>query len=197
MSSFRSIPRRVPTLLALALVAPILAGSAQASPASGSASHDAAEHDSWDGPGRDGLPMFDADRFEARLDDRADRIADLLKLTDDQRATFDRLRADALEGARPKMERMRQMGDDLRQLLDSDAPDATQVGAKMIEIHQLREELKATKDGVEAELVKILTPEQRFALDALKEARHDADERGPHGPGPGFDQRFGDRRGHP
>ena len=133
-------------------------------------------HDSRGGIGED--PRWDADQLEDRLEFHAERIADLLELTADQRTAFDRIRADAFAAARPKIEQMRQEGDDLRELLDAERPDAATVGAKVIEIHRLREDVRATKKSVESELVKLLTPEQKFAFDALKEARDDFGERG-------------------
>ena len=142
---------------ALALASPALAGD---------------RHGFRDDPG------YDFDRLEDRLDERAERIADLLELTADQRAAFERLRYEALEGAQAEIERLRAAGEGMHQLLDSGTTDAARVGALAIEAHQLRNELKAAKESVERELVELLTEEQRFAFEALKEARHDLPGRG-------------------
>jgi Spy/CpxP family protein refolding chaperone len=136
--------------------------------------------------------MFDPEMMAEMFDARADRIAEILDLTADQRAAFEKLRTDALDAARPQLERMRQAGSELRELLDAGSSDAAQVGARMIEMHQLRGELRATRKSVEAELSKLLTSEQRFAFEALKEARHDFAAR--FGPGAERGHRFRDDR---
>jgi Spy/CpxP family protein refolding chaperone len=141
-----------------------------------------------------GGPLFDPEALAERFDERADRIDALLDLTDDQRAAFDRKRAEAFEDARPKVERMRSVGEELRELLDSGTTDAAQVGSRVIEMHRLKAELKATRETVESELVEILTEEQRFAFEALKEARHDLEERGARRFGHGARQFGAERR---
>ena len=176
ITGFRIIP-----LALLALAAP-----AFAIPDHGGRSADGPP--CFEGPG--GWATRDPGMIEDRRDERAERIADLLDLTEDQRAAFDKLRGDAFESARPKLDQLRSAHEELCRLLDSGSNDAQAVGSKMIEIRRLREELKATKDGVESELVKLLDSSQKFAFDALKEARHDFEERRFDR---GFD-RFGDRR---
>jgi Spy/CpxP family protein refolding chaperone len=134
------------------------------------------------GPGFGHGPFFDAEMLEERLDRHADRMARALDLTADQRAALDALRADRLDAVRPKLERMRDLGGELRSLLDAADPDPAVVGARVIELHGLRQELRAERETFDSELAKILTDEQRFAWDALREARgfgHD----GPGGPG--------------
>jgi Spy/CpxP family protein refolding chaperone len=142
-------------------------------------------------------PRFEPGRFEERLDARADRVAGLLDLTDDQRASFEALRARSLSGARAKLARMHDLGEELRALLDAAAPDATQVGAKAIALHRLREELRAGRESFEAEVAEILTAEQRFAFEALREARGELEERGPGGFRPRHRFERGDRRPEP
>jgi len=140
-------------------------------------------------------PRFDAGRLEERLEERSDRVADLLDLSADQRASFESLRERSLLDARAKMERMHELGDELRTLLDAAAPDATEVGAKAIALHRLREELSAGRDAFAAEVAKILTAEQRFAFEALQEARGEFEDRGPFRPRLRFER--GDRRPEP
>lgn len=192
MSSVR-MRRIVPALAAFVFAAPAFAapassGSSVRGPGCEHCSGPGGEHRR--GPGGPG-PMFDPERMEEFLDERADRIADLLDLTADQRAAFDAARTEALDAARPKMDRMRQLGDELRRMLDDGSTDAAQVGARVIEMHQLKGELRDARQSVESELSKLLTDEQRFAFDALKEARRDG--RGPHGfeRGHGFGHRPG------
>jgi len=161
----------VPTLLTLVLAAPALAG-----PGSGGYPN---RGDDRRGPGGPG-PMFDPEAMEELFDARADRIADLLHLDAEQRAAFDGLFADAKAAGRPKLDRMRQAGEELRAELDAAEPDAARVGAKVIEMHQLKGDLRAARKTIESELEKLLTEEQRFAFEALKEARKGGhDRRGP------------------
>lgn len=165
------------TLAALALAAPAVAGP-----------HG---RGGFGGPGRMGGPGFgDPEAMEERMDQRAERMAELLDLTADQKAAFDKLRAEEFERAKPKMERMRAAHEELRGLLDADTNDAAKVGALVIETHRLKGELKAAKDTVESELVKLLDDEQRFAFEALKESRkggHDRRGRGRRGGRGGWD----------
>src|SRR5512139_3943081 len=77
-----------PALLALVLATPALAGPGPG----GYPRHG----DDRRGPGGPG-PMFDPDVMEELFDARADRLAELLDLTADQRAAFDQARTDALE----------------------------------------------------------------------------------------------------
>jgi Spy/CpxP family protein refolding chaperone len=132
-------------------------------------------------------PGFDPEKMEERLDERADQLARALDLTAEQQAAFDRLRKEGFEAARPRIETARRLGDELRQMIESDRPDAATVGAKVIELHRLREELRKARESAETEIEKLLTPEQRFAFRALRELRDD----GPDGP------RFGRRPGGP
>ncbi len=167
----------VPALVTLALAAPALAGpGGGAYPARGPGAEPRG------GPGAEHRrgPMLDPELMEELFDERAERIAELLDLTAEQRAAFDKARTDGFDAARPKMERMRLAGDELRALLDSGSTDAAQVGAKVIAMHRLRGELQAERKAVEAELSKLLTDEQRFAYRALREAHRDARARGPH-----------------
>jgi Spy/CpxP family protein refolding chaperone len=163
----------VATLATLALVSPAFAGH--------------------DFRGRE--PRFDPGRFEERLEERSDRVAEPLELTDDQRASFEALRERSLRDARARMERMRELGEELRTLLDATAPDAARVGEKAIALHRLREELRTGRETFEAEVARILTAEQRFAFEALREARGDLEERGPFRPRHRFER--GDLRAEP
>jgi len=140
-------------------------------------------------PGRQGPfrgpggPDFDA--LGERLDQRAERLADALDLTADQRAAFDQLRDEAMAAAEPKLERMRAVGEELRTLLDSGTSDAEAVGRLVIEMHQLRTELHENREGVEQGLEALLTDAQKLALKAVKETRPRARRFEGGGPGPG------------
>lgn len=133
------------------------------------------------GPGGFGGPM-DFDALDERIEMRADRLADALDLTDDQRAAFTQLREEAMAAAQPKIERMRAGGEELRGLLDGGSQDAAAVGNLVLEMHRLRTELRASRDQVMSGLEALLTDTQKAALRAVQETR-------PRGP------RFGGERG--
>jgi len=133
------------------------------------------------GPGFEGL--------DERLDQRAERLADALDLTAEQRAAFDQLRDDAMAAAEPKMERMRTAGEELRTLLEADTGDATAVGNLVLEMHRLRAELRASRQQVEQGLEALLTDAQKLALNAVRETRprpRRFDGAGPGGPPPAW-----------
>ncbi len=130
---------------------------------------------------------FDPGRMEDRMDDRAEHLAKLLDLTPEQQAAFEKARDEGMSAARANLDKARLLGDELRVLLDGDRPDAAAVGAKVIELHQLRQQMRVTRANAEAELEKLLTTEQRFAFRALRELREERFEGGPgFGHGPGF-----------
>ena len=153
------------------------------------------------GPGGWGHgPGFDPERFEDRMDDRAEHLARLLDLTPEQQAAFARLRDEGLASARADRDRARLAADELRVLLDGERPDPAAVGAKVIELHQARERMRTARQSAAAELEKLLTPEQRFAFRALREARDERFEDGRgfgRGPGFGHGQGFGGPGGPP
>jgi Spy/CpxP family protein refolding chaperone len=183
------------TAVLLATTAPVVA-----SPGGGyGADRHAGPPGGFGGPGE----MFGGDpqTLIDRLSEHADRMADLLDLTADQRSAFDRLKQDSLDQVKTKLDAARADGDELRVLLDSSNPDPATVGAKAIALHQTRSDLRDLRKTFEDEFSKILTDQQRFAFEKLREARRfDSGPGGMHGPGgpggPGFGRRF-DRRPPP
>jgi len=159
------------TLLALALAAPVAAGAGE--PGRG--------HGPGFGPGFGPGALFDPEMLEERIERHAERLADALELTDAQRAAFDELREEGIGTAKTKLGEMRELGERLQALLDSASPDAAAVGAKVIALHELRQELRATRESFESEFAKLLTDEQKFAWDALRETRPGFGEDGPRG----------------
>lgn len=118
---------------------------------------------------------------EGFLEMRAERLADALELTAEQRATFERLRDGALAAAEPSRDRMRAAHEELRGLLDAESPVAAEVGAKMIEIHRLQSELRAAREKFERDFEATLTDAQKLAWKAVRETR----------PGERLRERFG------
>jgi Spy/CpxP family protein refolding chaperone len=148
------------------------------------------------GPGGPGPGGLDPERLDAFLEMRAERLAEALDLSADQRANFERLRGEMRASAEPSRERMRTVGEELRALLDADAPDAAQVGAKVIEMHRLRGELRAAREKLERDFEATLSEAQKLAWSAVKETRPGRHLRGRMGGGPG-DGPFGGPFGGP
>jgi len=143
------------------------------------------------GPGRGPGMGPGGGQFGGRFEQRAEHVAEALKLDATQRAAFDKLRTDGMAAARPKMEQMRTLHDEVRTLLEAGSTDAQLVGSKLIAAHQLGQELKAERQAAEAEFEKLLNPEQKFAWQALKDARGSRRDGFRHGRGgfrggPGF-----------
>lgn len=136
--------------------------------------------------GRPGAPGRGFGEPGARFERRAERVADLLKLDDTQRAAYERMRIAGGETAQPKLEQMRALHGELQALLEGGSTDARAIGEKTLALHQLRAELRAERQAAEAEFVALLNEQQRFAFEAFKESRQM--RRGRHGRhgGPGF-----------
>ena len=123
--------------------------------------------------------------------DRGGDLVDFLGLTDEQEEQWKAAHKAHFEGLRPTFEKIRDLRDQMKAELESEAPDATTVGGFMIQIHQLDADLEAGRDELEAAVREILTDEQETKLEAFKAANP-----GRRGFGPGGDW-GGPRRGHP
>lgn len=155
-----------------------------AAAASGLAAHDGGRAGERRDPG-------ETRRLEASVERRADRIAgriaEALELTAEQRAVFAALRAERREAARADGEAAREAGRALRELLESESPDARAIGERTIELHRLRARRDGARDDLRAELAQILTAEQLARLDAIEKLRPERGRRHERGPerGPG------------
>lgn len=99
-----------------------------------------------------------------------DRLARFLDLTAAQKTQVQQLQERTRESLEPLFTEHRQLREQVRSLLDSNA-DATTVGKAVIAAHQQGDRIRAARDQHEAELEALLTPEQRERWSALKEAR--------------------------
>jgi len=163
----------------------LLAGALAATLTSAALLAQAGFRDREPGSGPGFGPGPDLDRLEMMLDQRADRVADALELTRDQRAAFDELRRTRLDAAKPDLEALREGAEELRALLDGGSADATEVGERVIALRELRQRLRAEREGFERDFSNLLTEKQRFAWEALLRAR----------PGPDGDRSRGPRSG--
>ncbi len=98
-------------------------------------------------------------------------IADFLDLTADQvdqtKALLDELRTTVRPLREQETTLHRQLGD----LLEGADPDAAQVGALVIQIRGVRDQVKAARDGFDTAFTALLTPAQAERWEILKEVR--------------------------
>jgi Spy/CpxP family protein refolding chaperone len=122
--------------------------------------------------------------------DRGRDVTEFLGLTEEQREAWREAQRSHFEAQRPTFEKIREVREQLRNELESSSPDAATVGGYVISIHQLDDDVEASRDELENALREILTDEQRTRYDAWK-AAHPGPRRGSGPPG------HGPRHGHP
>ena len=105
-----------------------------------------------------------------------DRLASYLNLTEAQKTQVQQLQERTRESIEPLFAEHRQLREQVRSLLDSNA-DATTVGKAVIAAHQHGEKIRAAREQHEAELEALLTSEQRERWSTLKEARKERRDR--------------------
>jgi Spy/CpxP family protein refolding chaperone len=120
----------------------------------------------------------------------ADRMARVLDLSDDQKASFQK----ALEQQRPQMQTLHQQLRDNHQKLDDalkgDNPDPATVGQLVIQGQALMKKGRALRDQASQALRGLLTPEQQAKFDAMESLRQGGGFGPGRGPG-GFGHRGG------
>lgn len=144
------------------------------------------------GPGGPGGPPGDPQGVRGPGAFPLRALVEFLDLTEAQVEEARLLLEDLAADLRPLAEEARDLRQELVALLDSENPDPAAVGALVLEIHGIRDEMKAARDDFDAAFAALLTPEQLERWEILKEARrhfrgdgrHGRHGRGP-GPGPG------------
>lgn len=111
----------------------------------------------------------------------SERIAEALELTPEQRQAARAVRDEALQVARPKLEAVKGLHQELKALLEQSNPDPRAVGDKMISLHRVRQELKALREQSRERFVALLDANQKEKLEALEAMRPRPGRRG--GPG--------------
>jgi Spy/CpxP family protein refolding chaperone len=107
----------------------------------------------------------------AILGEHAKRVQDALELTEAQREAAKAIRNEALEAARPKLEQMRTLHQDLQKLLEAANPDTRAVGEKTLALHQLRKELASIREQALERFRALLDANQKEKLEALEALR--------------------------
>jgi Spy/CpxP family protein refolding chaperone len=115
---------------------------------------------------------------------RADRIAEVLELSDEQRSQWRNLHGELRATIGPLMEERRILHQQVRTALGSDSPDSCAIGELMVGIHNIGEEQRAAHDNMREQLTSILTPEQQAKFEALHELREERWRYGPMGDRP-------------
>ena len=115
------------------------------------------------GPGRKGMGMGRHGgggimRGLARLDLTEEQKAEVRRIMDARRPTFEALHARIEADARA-----------LRETADGSSPDPAAVGAAYLRVQADREALRAEKRAAMDQVRTILTPEQREKLDSMRE----------------------------
>jgi Spy/CpxP family protein refolding chaperone len=106
------------------------------------------------------------------------RIEAMLDLTDAQKASLKATREEQRRAADPIFEELRGIHEAIQQGLESETPDATALGDKLVAAHAARKRLDQLRAVGREKLVALLTDEQRQKLEAYEK------EHGPIG-GPG------------
>lgn len=96
-------------------------------------------------------------------------MAKALGLNDEQKAAAKKIHQDVAAKAKPLMEQQRQQWEDLHALLDSDNPDATEVGQRMIAAHAAGAQLKALHEEAMAKFKALLNADQQEKLQKFEE----------------------------
>lgn len=98
-------------------------------------------------------------------------LAAFLDLTDQQIEDARALLEDLAAEVRPQAEKARGVRRDLHALLETDGADLAEVGALVVELHGIRDEMRTARDGFAAAFSALLTPDQLERWEVLKDAR--------------------------
>jgi Spy/CpxP family protein refolding chaperone len=105
-----------------------------------------------------------------------DRIAEALKLTDAQKASWKELHEAHRAEMKDTFEEGRRLHEAVRAALGEPTPDAAKVGRAVIAVEKHRQRMEAGRRSLEEKLTALLVPEQKTRFETL---------RAMHGPGPG------------
>jgi len=127
--------------------------------------------------GGDG-PMLSDGMMERHAEHQAERLTRALDLTAAQQETLARLQDELETTIRPLGEAMRTAHEQLRALLDGNAPDPAAVGTQAIAIDRGRDGIEAARKKFEADFAATLTEAQRAIFRALREMRPEGERFG-------------------
>ena len=110
-------------------------------------------------------------------------LFEFLQLSEAQITAWESLVQSHRDANQPLQEQMRGLHEELRTALEADTKDANLIGSIMISIEELRDELMASRETLEASLEALLTPDQLIRYEAFRAAQAMFGLR--QGPGPG------------
>jgi len=111
----------------------------------------------------------------ARIEARLDRLARILQLTPEQRQRFDALRRATRDEMRARLDHARTLRAELRESMDAPQPNPQRVGATVIELRELRQDVGAARQGFVEKLSSILDQRQREVFAALRAGQRRGD----------------------
>ena len=112
------------------------------------------------------------------------RVAEFLGLSDEQRASWTQLHEEFRAALKPGFEQQRETARKLHEALQSEAPDAQEVGKLAIALSRHHKQVEKQHEALQQRLRALLTPEQQAKFDAAHALRP---RRGfGHGAGHGF-----------
>jgi len=134
------------------------------------------EDGEWGGWGADDHPRME--QFHER---RLERMADVLDLSAQQIEQWQEIFASRNVKREAEGSEIHALHEQIRALASADDPDVTAIGERVIEAHRLMEAAQAEREALHAELMSILTPEQKERFEVLQELRPERGEFGHRG----------------
>ena len=107
---------------------------------------------------------------ERRGEPRGEQLKMFLELTGEQMDQLKGLGQSSRESLMPLLQEMRQKKTQLRDAMEQESPDSAYVGQMIVDLKELREQLKAKRAENRDQALALLTPSQIDALGSLKQA---------------------------
>ena len=113
--------------------------------------------------------LFAAVAATAQPAQRLRELANYLQLTPDQIATWKNIQEETNPKLQPLRDHARDLGQQLKAALSATSPDATTVGKLTIELHGVREQMRAIREDARTKRLAVLTDAQKTKLANLEE----------------------------
>jgi len=128
------------------------------------------------------FPGDERPRHDRWQNDRLDRMAEYLELSDAQTVEWETITEQHTQAIRERWERVGTLRDEFEALADSQDPNLEQLGQVALDLHREMKTARASRGELHTDLEETLTPEQAERFAALREAREFAGGRGHRGP---------------
>jgi len=110
-------------------------------------------------------------RMFKRIPGGKDPLVDQLKLSESQKAAWQKVRDDVDAKVEPMIEEHRSLHMEIREELESGNPNPTELGQQMIAGHALRKQIRAALKEADGRFVELLDADQRKDFEELRNAR--------------------------